>query len=67
MHQVMFALNRAYCLNEKRAAQRVEALPIHPENYARRAAAIFEAGPVEGTRRLNTLRADVERILQEER
>ena len=67
MHQVMFALNRAYCLNEKRASQRVEALPLHPENYARRASAIFEVGPEEGVRRLNGLRTDVERMLQEER
>lgn len=41
LHQALFALNRAYCLNEKRATQRVEALPRRPDGYARRIDALF--------------------------
>lgn len=62
MHQVLFALNRAWCLNEKRAAQRIETLPVRPENYARRTAEIFDAPASRGVGLLNALRADTERL-----
>lgn len=62
MHQVLFALNRAWCLNEKRAAQRVETLPIHPKDYARRTAEVFDAPVARGIDLLSALRAETERL-----
>ncbi len=36
LNQVLFALNRTYCLNEKKAILRIERFPIAPANYRRR-------------------------------
>lgn len=33
LHQVLFAHNRTYCLNEKRAVARIDALPARPDGY----------------------------------
>lgn len=40
MNQALFARNRRYCLNEKKAIFRIDAFEVHPENYARRVNAI---------------------------
>lgn len=41
MNQALFALNRAYCLNEKGAAGMIEKMPLHPKDYASRLNALF--------------------------
>lgn len=43
MHQALFALNRAWCLNEKKAALRAEKLPLRPDHYRARTEAVFDA------------------------
>lgn len=35
MVQVLFALNERYCINEKGAVDLIEAMPLHPPNFAR--------------------------------
>ena len=36
LNQVLFAYNREYCLNEKKAVMRAGALPVSPERYEKR-------------------------------
>ena len=40
MNQALFARNRRYCLNEKKAIFRIDTFEAHPENCARRVNAI---------------------------
>lgn len=64
MNQVIFALNRAWCLNEKKAAARIEGLERHPADYARRVGEVFER-PVEvGIEGLDALRAEVRALME---
>lgn len=42
LNQILFALNRTYCLNEKKAVLRIETLPIKPQHYAQRIAMLFQ-------------------------
>lgn len=62
MNQALFAWNRAYCLNEKKAARRVETLAVHPENYAARMAEIFEGPTAEGVALMKALAAEADEI-----
>ena len=41
LNQVLFAYNREYCLNEKKAVMRAGALPVSPERYEKRINSIF--------------------------
>ncbi|WP_066685311.1 nucleotidyltransferase domain-containing protein [Christensenella intestinihominis] len=41
LNQVLFAYNREYCLNEKKAVLRVAALPVRPEGYEKRVNRVF--------------------------
>lgn len=41
LNQVFFALNRQYCLNEKKAVARICSMPLHPENYNKVVEQIF--------------------------
>lgn len=43
MNQVLFAINRTYCLNEKKAVSRIEGLEQRPEEYGRKVNDIFRA------------------------
>lgn len=44
LNQVLFALNETYCLNEKKAVQRIDGLALRPADYKRRMDAVFSAG-----------------------
>lgn len=63
MHQALFALNRGYCLNEKKAAIRVDKLRLRPENYSHRVNRVFELPAAEGIAELNTLVTEAEAII----
>ena len=41
LNQVLFAYNREYCLNEKKAAARIDTFPVKPAHYGRRVNGIF--------------------------
>lgn len=41
LNQLLFARNRTYCLNEKKAVRRIGQLPLHPEAYERKAEAVL--------------------------
>lgn len=43
LNQVIFALNRQYCLNEKKAVMRVQACVVHPHAYQDRVQMIIAA------------------------
>lgn len=36
LNQVLFAVNRTYCLNEKKATFRIESFPLAPDDYRKR-------------------------------
>lgn len=41
LNQVLFAYNREYCLNEKKAVARIDTFPVKPAQYSRRVSGIF--------------------------
>lgn len=41
LNQMIFALNRQYCLNEKKAVLRAAGFPLAPQNYERRMHSLF--------------------------
>lgn len=43
LNQVLFALNKEYCLNEKKAVKMIEKFGIHPTNYKSKIDDIFAA------------------------
>lgn len=43
LNQVLFAINNAYCINEKKAVRMIETLKHKPENYEQKVNRIFEA------------------------
>lgn len=43
LNQVLFALNRQYCINEKKAVELVETFEYKPQNYRLKVNRIFEA------------------------
>ena len=45
LNQVLFALNRTYCLNEKKAVRRIETFPTAPAGYARKVEEILSLSP----------------------
>ncbi len=54
-NQVLFALNRVYCLNEKKAALQIARTPLAPENYPQRVNRIFTLPPLEAAAMLRKL------------
>lgn len=64
MHQALFALNRAWCLNEKHAADRIGGMALCPEGYVRRVSEIFTLPIGEGLDRLDALRAEVRAMME---
>lgn len=63
MNQALFALNRCYCLNEKKAAFRVDRLKLRPESYSERVAKIFSLPAAEGAAELNALVTETEALI----
>lgn len=62
LNQVLFALNETYCLNEKKAVQRIDSFAAHPANYGRKVNTIFAAlggDPVGACRSLGELIEEV--------
>lgn len=45
LNQVLFAANRFYCLNEKKATARIEGFPLCPSDYKARAESILSLTP----------------------
>jgi len=43
LNQVLFACNRAYCINEKKAVKMIASFPRKPEDYARKVTRLFES------------------------
>ena len=43
LNQVIFALNREYCLNEKNAVQLIEGFSVRPAGYESRVNGVFSA------------------------
>lgn len=41
LNQVLFALNKEYCLNEKKAVEMIDKFDIHPDNYKSKVDDIF--------------------------
>lgn len=62
MNQALFALNRAWCLNEKKAVLRVESLPVHPEQYRARVERVFDVPSAEAVDLLDALVTEVESL-----
>lgn len=67
MHQALFALNRAWCLNEKKAALRVEKLKYRPADYAQRVNKVFELPAEQGIREQDRLVTEAEKLIAEHR
>ena len=63
MHQALFALNRSYCLNEKKAAFRIDQLKIRPENYSNRVNQVFNLPAAEDISELNALLTETESLI----
>lgn len=59
LNQVLFALNGAWLLNEKKAVQRAGGLPIAPADYAARVQAVFTAPPERAVALLRALQEQV--------
>ena len=60
MHQVLFALNETWLLNEKKAALRAESLPAVPAGYAEKVNGVFMAAdPIAAVTRLRALCGEV--------
>ena len=64
LNQALFALNRTYCLNEKRAVARVDSMTLAPKKYKMRTEEIFSCPASARTLYLlDTLIYDTERIV----
>lgn len=66
LNQVLFALNRTYCLNEKKAMLRIEGLRIVPADYRARAERIMTIDlhqPERSAHELEHLCADVKSLI----
>lgn len=58
LNQALFALNQAWCLNEKKAICRIDTFQKRPDQYSKRVNAIFESmggSPSEAIQMLKTL------------
>lgn len=67
LNQVLFALNETYCLNEKKAPERIDGFPNAPRDYQNLAEAILwpkDGDPVSSIRQLEALCKDVKALLQ---
>lgn len=67
MHQALFALNRSYCLNEKKAALRIDQMKLHPEDYSHRVNQVFNLPAAEGIAELNALITETESLINSNR
>lgn len=54
-NQVLFAINRKYCLNEKRASRRIETFAVAPEQYSERVNAVFSEMPADRSKSVGIL------------
>ena len=61
-NQVLFALNRVYCLNEKKAPAQIAQMPLAPENYPERVNQIFSLPPLEAVALLSEICGEVQRL-----
>ena len=57
MNQLLFALNRAYCLNEKKAVSRAGNLPLAPADYAKQVQQLFRTAPQNPAKAADDLQA----------
>ena len=68
LNQVLFALNRQWCLNEKKAVQRIQQFPLCPKDYESRVNLVFlqlGSDPAEATRLLRVLCDEVSALWAE--
>lgn len=66
MDQALFALNRTYCLNEKKAVRRIDGLKFRPERYGERVEAVFTSNQKTAVETLRALCAETEALLKQE-
>lgn len=62
LNQMIFAINRKWCLNEKKAVMRIDSFPQKPDGYSKRIDAVFSevySSPKEALRELTQLRNEV--------
>ena len=67
LNQVLFALNETYCLNEKRAPERIDSFPDAPRDYQNLAEAILwpkDGDPASSIRQPEALCEDVNDLIQ---
>ena len=67
LNQVLFALNETYCLNEKRAPERIDSFPNAPRDYQNLAEAVLwpkDGDPASSIRQLEALCEDVNDLIQ---
>lgn len=57
LHQVLFACNAQWCLNEKKAIFRIDSFPLHPADYAARINRVFTLAGASPRQALSDLRA----------
>lgn len=68
LNQVLFALNRTYCLNEKKAVLRIEEMALRPDEYGRKVNDIFHAQggePEVAAKRLRALCDEVKDLAEQ--
>lgn len=68
MNQALFALNRQWLLNEKKAIFRVDSFPKKPADYSERVNKIFQvlgSEPMQGITLMKTLCAETKRFCEE--
>ena len=59
---MIFAINRKWCLNEKKAVMRIDSFSQKPDGYSKRIDAVFSevySSPKEALRELTQLRNEV--------
>ena len=67
LNQVLFALNETYCLNEKRAPERIDSFPDAPRDYQNRVESVLwpkDGDPASSIRQLEALCEDVNDLIQ---
>lgn len=63
-NQLLFAYNRVYCLNEKKAPAQIETMPVHPNDYQQKVNRIFSSPPQLSVKLLGELCEEVIQIIQ---
>lgn len=67
MNQALFARNRVYCLNEKKAVQRIDGFPVRPDRYKARvdeALAASGQDPAQAVTLLQSLLTDARALVE---